>query len=68
MAVVFQPQKSQIRILRVRAVMALVGLSLSSIYRLKATGDFPKPVKLGRQAVGWRSDVIQEWLAGRPES
>jgi len=37
-------------------------LSRSSIYAMMATGEFPKPIRLGRRAVGWLSDDIEKWL------
>lgn len=43
----------------------LVGLSLATIDRLRRTGDFPAPVRLGVQAVGFRKADIDTWLATR---
>ena len=37
-------------------------LSRSSIYAMMATGKFPKPIRLGRRAVGWLSGDIEKWL------
>ncbi|MDB2520397.1 AlpA family transcriptional regulator [Planktomarina temperata] len=37
-------------------------LSRSSIYAMMATGEFPKPIRLGRRAVGWLSGDIEKWL------
>ena len=37
-------------------------LSRSSIYAMMAEGEFPKPIRLGRRAVGWLSDDIEKWL------
>jgi prophage regulatory protein len=25
-------------------------------------GEFPRPVRIGRRAVGWRSSDVEEWL------
>ena len=49
-------------ILKRRAVEALTGLSRSSIYRLAAASQFPKPIPLGPRAVGWRADEIVNWI------
>jgi prophage regulatory protein len=38
---------------RLPVVKARTGLSRSSIYLRIAEGTFPKPVRLGRRAVGW---------------
>ena len=50
------------KILRRSSVEELIGLSRSSIYAMMANNEFPKQVKLGRRAVGWREDDIQNWL------
>lgn len=55
----------QTRILRCRDVERLIRLSKGSIYRLIGKGTFPRPIRLGARAVGWRSDEIASWLANR---
>jgi prophage regulatory protein len=50
------------RILRVPEVAALTGRTRSSINAAVRTGHFPKPVKLGERAIGWRESVIAAWL------
>ncbi|WGW02327.1 helix-turn-helix transcriptional regulator [Tropicibacter oceani] len=50
------------RILRRREVEAVTGLSRSTIYAKVADGSFPKPLKLGKRAVGWSEVSLQEWL------
>ena len=49
-------------ILRLPAVKSRTGLSRSTIYLRMATGNFPKPVALGRRAVGWLSSEIDQWI------
>ncbi len=53
------------RILRRKEVERRIGLSRSSIYESIALGLFPKPVRIGRRAVGWPEDVINKWLDDR---
>ena len=53
------------RILRRREVEARTGLSRSTIYAQMAEGKFPRPVKLGKRAVGWTEQAISDWLASR---
>ena len=53
------------RIYRRPHVEHVTGLSRSTIYAKVAAGSFPKPVKLGARAVGWRESDILEWLASR---
>ena len=49
-------------ILRRPDVEAVTGLSRSTIYKWMDEGSFPKPVKLGPRAVGWREADINDWL------
>lgn len=46
-------------------VEAITGLSTTSIYRMMERGDFPRPVRLGKKAVGWPESKITEWLESR---
>ena len=59
-------------ILRLPALRARVGLSHATIYRMISNGEFPRSVRIGVRATGWRSDEIDDWLASRqptvPES
>ena len=50
------------KIYRFPEVMKLTGLSLSSIYLAVSKEEFPKPIKIGRRAVGWHQNVIEEWI------
>ena len=45
-----------------------IGLSLSTIDRMIARGEFPPPIRLSTQAVGWTSTSIEEWIASRKEA
>jgi prophage regulatory protein len=54
--------------LRRPAVQLATGLSRSSIYALMDTGDFPRPIRIGKRAVAWPQSAIEAWLAQRPKS
>ncbi len=54
-----------VRILRRREVETRTGLSRSTIYAQMAEGTFPKPIRLGKRAVGWTDASITEWLNNR---
>ena len=58
------PQPSSV--IRRSQLPAILGISLASIDRLRARGDFPAPRKLGQQAVGFLRSDIDAWLASRP--
>ena len=51
-------------LMRRPAVQAATGMSRSGLYAAMAR-DFPKPVKLGPQAVAWRQSEVQAWIATR---
>ena len=55
------------QILRRRQLEEQLGLSRSSIYKMVADGLFPKPIKLGPRAVGWRADEVENWLTEMQE-
>ena len=56
------------RILRMREVIQRIGLSRSTIYKLMENDEFPRPMKLGSQAIGWRDTDIDAWIENRPLS
>lgn len=53
------------RILRRAEVLRLIGLKKSALYELMAQGHFPRPMKLGERAVGWRAGDVAAWLNTR---
>jgi prophage regulatory protein len=55
------------KILRRPAVQLMTGLSCSTIYQQMADEVFPKPLKLGKRAVGWRESDIIQWLDSRTQ-
>jgi len=56
------------RILRLKEVIHLTGLSKSTIYDRMQTGDFPKAVPLGGRIVGWSDEEINGWIQSKIES
>lgn len=56
---------SALRLIRLKEVMALSGLSRAGIYRHIQDGTFPTPVKIGGRASAWVSDEVQQWIAQR---
>ena len=53
-------------ILRLPKVVALTGISRSTIYRRVAQGEFPAQVQISERAVGWREEEVMEWVESRP--
>ncbi|MEZ5548080.1 MAG: AlpA family transcriptional regulator [Pseudomonadales bacterium] len=57
-----------LRILRLKEVQQMTGLSRSTIYAEIAKGKFPKQVKLtGARSVGWHESAINQWVESRQQ-
>ncbi len=55
-------------VLRMPKTSAKSGLSKPSIYRKVADGTFPKPIKLGKRAIGWLEKDIEDWISNQIEA
>jgi len=54
------------RILRLKEVIRITGLPRSTIYSEISKGNFPRQIKLtGNRSVGWRKDLIDNWIKSR---
>ena len=53
---------SEERLLRRREVEHRTALSTSALYAKIQRGEFPKPIKIGRQAVAWPASRVQAWI------
>lgn len=53
------------QLLRRKQVEQITGLSRSSIYAMMADGVFPRQKKIGRRAVAWRREEIEDWVNSR---
>lgn len=61
----FDPWHHGGRVLRRPEVEVRTGLSRSTIYAMMDDGSFPRPIRLGKRAVGWPDHVIAEFLSSR---
>ena len=52
-------------VLRRPEVERMTGLPRSTIYDKMSKGQFPKPVKLSEESVGWLSSEVAAWLKQR---
>ena len=50
------------RTLRIWQVVAKVGLSQPTIWRLSASGEFPKPIKISKGCTAWFEHEIDAWF------
>lgn len=57
--------KKQPRIMRPAEVFKAVGLSGATVWRLRRRGEFPSPVRLSANRIGWHEDAVNEWIASR---
>lgn len=59
------------RILRTPEVLELLGISRSSLYgkinpkAKQFDASFPRPLKLGASAIGWRLSSLMAWIESR---
>ena len=53
------------RVVRPAEAVMITGRSLSSIWRDEQAGKFPRRIRLGENAVGYRLSELQEWLNSR---
>ena len=50
------------KLLRQKEVTEITTLSRSKIYEMMDAEKFPRPLKIGAQAVAWKSSEIQAWI------
>lgn len=55
------------RILRTPAAAAYVGLSASTLEKLRLAGTGPEFLRLGVRAVGYDIEALDEWIESRPK-
>jgi prophage regulatory protein len=53
------------KILRRTQVEDRIGLSRSTLYAMIADGTFPKPIRIGKRAVGWTESSLTAWVASK---
>ena len=50
------------RLITMKEVIRICGLSRPSIYRLIDTGDFPRRISVGERSVRWIEDEVVLWV------
>lgn len=53
------------KVMNLNDVLATLGISKSTLYRLIGAGHFPKPFKLGVRLNAWRVEAIEQWLMSK---
>lgn len=54
-----------IEIWRKERVLSVIGLKNTALYALLKKDEFPRPIKLGERAVGWKSTDVEAWVEAR---
>ena len=50
------------KLIRIKELEEITGLSRTTIWRLEKNGKFPKKVKISSRLIGWRSSDIENWI------
>ncbi|MFH0257041.1 AlpA family transcriptional regulator [Vibrio rumoiensis] len=50
------------KIIRLKEVISITGLSKTTIYSRMAENAFPKTISLGKNSVGWIESEIYQWV------
>lgn len=53
------------KLIKLKDVTAMTGLSRSHLYALAQQGIFPKPVKLTERSSAWVESEVQDWIESR---
>ena len=59
---------SSTRLVRLREVLLITGLSRTTCYGLVAAGDFLRPVRLTQRCRAWVRSEVEEWVQARVEN
>jgi prophage regulatory protein len=60
-----QEEEMTNRILRLKDVATLVGVSETTIWRLEKAGEFPARRRISGNSVGYLASDIQKWIESR---
>lgn len=53
------------QLMRMKDVVKKIGLCRATIYAMIGRGEFPRPIRIGKRATGWRESELEDWLANR---
>lgn len=57
-----QPNIPATGYVRAPALLAVVPVSASTLWRRVKAGTFPKPVKLSERVTAWRAEDVRAWI------
>lgn len=64
------PGAIALSLIRPKKLAKILGMSEAFIWKLRAEGELPPPVVIGRgpkAAIGWREEDIADWIKSRIE-
>lgn len=53
------------RLIRLKEVIAMTGLSRASVYKFVSENRFPSQISLGYRCVAWVESEVQQWIDQR---
>jgi prophage regulatory protein len=56
------------KIMRIKEVSIVCGISIPTIYRKIKAGTFPSGRRLSSKTTGWISSEIEEWMRSLPKA
>jgi prophage regulatory protein len=59
---------NSLRLIKIREVMAVTGMSRTAIYKGIKDGTFPPQIALTKRSVGWLSLDVYAWIVARIEA
>lgn len=58
-------QDKIMRLIKLKKVIAVTGLSRSPIYKYMDESQFPQSASLGERSVAWVEEEVQDWILER---
>ncbi|WP_138431877.1 helix-turn-helix transcriptional regulator [Fodinibius saliphilus] len=55
------------KLIRPNALAEKLGISISTLYERMKEPDFPRKVRISKQAVGFRESEVMEWIEANTE-
>lgn len=54
------------RYIRMKELVKITSISRAGLYQLIKRGDFIPPTRLSEKIIGFRSDLVENWMKTRP--
>lgn len=57
--------KEEVELWKAKRVQRILSWGRTTLWKKSTSGEFPKPIKLGRNSIAWRSDEVMNWIDSR---